>query len=66
MSEYKRKYRELDDETKQKISQTSKGKCKTAAHRQHLSRALQNYWKTVPSKFGTGNNSVKPSNNDGQ
>lgn len=61
MSEYKRKYRELDDDTKQKISQSSKGKPKSYSHRQHLSQALQDYWKTVPSR---GNNEVKSSNTD--
>ena len=64
--EYKRKYRELDDETKQKISNSNKGKSKSAMHRQHLSQALQNYWKSVPSRNGIDNNSVKPSNSDEQ
>ena len=66
MSEYKRKYRELDDDTKQKISQSSKGKPKSYSHRQHLSQALQDYWKSVPSRNGIDNNSVKPSNSDEQ
>lgn len=64
--EYKRKYRELDDEVRQKISQSTKGKRKSFSHRQHLSQALQDYWKTVPSRFGTDNNFVKPSNRDEQ
>lgn len=61
--EYKRKYRELNDEVKQKISQSTKGKRKSFSHRQHLSQALQDYWKTVPSR---GNNEVKSSNRDEQ
>lgn len=64
MSEYKRKYRELDDDTKQKISQSSKGKPKSYSHRQHLSQSLTDYWKTVPSRKGIDNNHVKPSNGD--
>ena len=64
--EHKRKYRELDDETKQKISQSSKGKPKSCSHRQHLSQALQDYWKSVPSRNGIDNNSVKPYNSDEQ
>lgn len=48
--ESKRQYRELSDETKQKISNSSKGKSKSFAHRQHLSQSLQRYWKTVPNK----------------
>lgn len=62
--EHKRKYRELDDSVKKKISQSSQGKRKSFSHRQHLSQALQDYWKTVPSNKGIDNNSVKPSNND--
>ncbi len=66
----KRQYRELDDEVKQKISQSSKGKPKSATHKQHLSQSLLRYWESVPSKqehltmqdylSGEKNNSVKP------
>lgn len=66
MSEYKRQFRELSDETKDKISKSSKGKRKSYSHRQHLSQALQDYWKSVPSRNGIDNNSVKPSNTDEQ
>ena len=66
MSEYKRQFRELSDETKDKISKSSKGKRKSYSHRQHLSQALKNYWDTVPSRNGIDNNSVKPSNTDEQ
>jgi len=48
--ESKRQYRELSDETKQKISNSSKGKSKSFAHRKHLSQSLQRYWETVPNK----------------
>ena len=64
MSEYKRQFRELSDETKDKISKSSKGKRKSYSHRQHLSQALQDYWKTVPSNKSIDNNSVKSSNID--
>ena len=56
----------LSNETKQKISQANKGKKKSAWHRQHLSQALQDYWKSVPSRNGIDNNSVKPYNSDEQ
>ena len=46
----KRQYRELDDSVKQKISQSTKGKAKTATHKQHLSQSLKKYWQGVPSK----------------
>ena len=50
MENRKRIYRELDAETKQKISVSSKGKAKSAAHKQHISQAMKKYWSTVPSK----------------
>lgn len=72
MTKYKRKYRELDDSVKQKISQSSKGKSKSIEHRRQLSIALQNYWSGVRSKneiigrqeYLTGE--PKPKNNDVQ
>lgn len=48
--ESKRQYRELSDETKQKISASSKGKSKSFAHRELLSQSLKNYWRTIPNK----------------
>ena len=72
--EYKRKNRELDDEVKQKISQSTKGKRKSFSPRQHLSQALTDYWKSVPSRgehltkqeylTGEKNNEVKSANPD--
>lgn len=50
MSKYKRKFRELEDSTKQKISKASKGKAKSVNHRQHLSQALIRYWQGVPRR----------------
>ena len=48
--EHKRKYRELDDEVKEKISQSTKGKAKTMAHRQQLSQSLKRYWEGIPHR----------------
>ena len=50
MEDRKRIYRELDAETKQKISVSSKGKAKTSSHKEHISQAMKKYWSTVPSK----------------
>lgn len=50
MENNKREYRELSDETKQKISNSSKGRPKSASHRQHISQSMTNYWKTIPNK----------------
>ena len=50
MEQRKRIYRELDADTKQKISRATVGKAKSAAHKQHISQAMKKYWSTVPSK----------------
>ncbi len=50
MENRKRVYRELSDETKAKISNSSKGKPKSASHKIHISQAMYDYWKTVPHK----------------
>ena len=50
MSEYKRQFRELEPETKQKISQANKGKKKSETHKQHISQGVLDYWKDVPNK----------------
>lgn len=47
---YKRQYRELDDRTKEKISAAAKGKHKAAAHKEHISQAMKDYWRQVPHK----------------
>ncbi len=59
MSEYKRQYRELDDETKRKISNSSKNKPKSAEHKMHISQAMTEYWRTVPHR-PCENNDVNP------
>lgn len=59
--EYKRKYREMSDETKAKISQSTKGKKKSANHRQHIASGLRKYWETVPNRpknNGTNTNTL--------
>ena len=49
MKTYKRKYRELDDEVKKRISQSCK-KEKSSLHKQRLSQSLKNYWMGVRSR----------------
>lgn len=58
---YKRQYRELDDDTKQKISQSLTGKNKSFTHAQNISQGLKDYWKTVPSQ----NKRVEPEKANG-
>ena len=53
--EYKRKYREMDDATKAKISQSLKGRSKSFSHVENIKQGLRNYWKSVPNK-PTGEN----------
>lgn len=50
MKGYKRKYRELSANTKQKISATLRGKQNSSTHRANISKGLKNYWKDVPSR----------------
>lgn len=50
MTDYKRKYRELDDEVKKKISASTKGRRKSFWHRQHIQQAMLDYWQTVPHR----------------
>ena len=48
----KRKYRELSEETKKKISRALRGRCKSAAHIQAISDAMKKYWETIPKMRG--------------
>ncbi|MGYP000274278823 len=50
MENTKREYRDLSDETKQKISASTKGKQKSASHKIHISQAMLKYWQGIPSK----------------
>lgn len=45
-----RKFRELSDETKEKISQSMRGKSKSFSHRERISNGLKAYWQTIPNK----------------
>ena len=48
--EYKRQYRQLSDATKQKISQSLKGRSKSMSHVENIKNGLKNYWQTVPNR----------------
>ena len=45
-----RLYRNLNDSTKMKISQSLKGRSKTEDHKQAIAQGLSNYWKHIPNK----------------
>lgn len=53
MKNYKRKWRELTDQHREKIAQATTNKPKSVEHRQHLSQALKDYWRTVPHRPGS-------------
>ena len=46
---FKRKYRERDEITKLKISNSLRNRKKSASHCQAISHGLKSYWETVPS-----------------
>ena len=55
---YKRQYRELSQETKDKISNAQKNKKKSADHKLHISQSMTKYWQSVPNKPINDNNSI--------
>lgn len=61
---YKRKYRQLDDETKQKISASTQGKPKSQSHIEHIRQGMLQYWRTVPDKEDTQWNNVDNDDNN--
>lgn len=56
--QFKRQYREQSQATKDKISQSMRGRAKSYMHRQHLSTALATYWEGVPSKNNDTNTNL--------
>lgn len=52
--QYKRRYREMDDLTKRKISQSLKGRSKTPTHCQAISDGLKKAWEQIPSRTADG------------
>ena len=59
-----RKYRELKDDTKQRISQSLKGRGLTDNHKQAISDGMRAYWSTIPNKPNNENNESKNLFND--
>ena len=52
-----RKFRELNDDTKQRISQALKGRGLTDNHKQAISDGMRAYWSTIPNKTSENNES---------
>ena len=61
MKDYKRKFRERDEITKMKISNSLRNRSKSESHRQAISKGLKNYWEGIPSQ----NNAKENSQNNG-
>lgn len=53
--QFKRKFRERDEITKQKISNSLKNRSKSSRHCQAISDGLKAYWKSVSSKYNNNN-----------
>lgn len=53
---YKRQYRQLDDATKQKISQSLKNRSKSMSHKERIRNGMREYWKGIPNKPIDGGN----------
>lgn len=58
---FKRQYRECDEITKMKISNSLRNRKKSASHCQAISKGLKTYWEGVPSQ----NNAKENSPNNG-
>ena len=50
MATGKRQFRDMEDDVKQKISQSLKNRGKSSEHAQKISDSMKRYWKTVPPK----------------
>ena len=55
---YKRKYRERDELTKMKISNSLRNRSKRAEHCRAISQGLKNYWEGVPSQNNCDRNDL--------
>ena len=62
--EYKRHYRDLNDEVKQKISNATRGKAKSSAHKEHIRQGMLKYWSGVEWRDQSHNNNETNTNNN--
>lgn len=51
---YKRQWRELSDEHKERIRQSSLNKRLSSVHKQHIAQGMKDYWEGVPHKPNEG------------
>ncbi len=57
----KRQFRQLNDDTKQRISQGLKNRTLSDSHKQAISNGMRAYWSTILNKPNGGNNEIKNS-----
>ena len=50
MKQYKRQYRQLSDETKNKISTSTRNKPKSEIHKKHIQQSMLSYWRSVKDR----------------
>lgn len=50
MKQYKRQYRQLSDETKNRISTSTKNKPKSEIHKRRIQQSMLDYWRTVKDR----------------
>lgn len=50
MKQYKRQYRQLSDETKNRISTSTKNKPKSEMHKRRIQQSMLDYWRTVKDR----------------
>ena len=60
----KRLYRDLDDMTKRKISQSLTGRSMSDTHRQAISDAMKAYWAKIPYRPNENNDSKIDNENE--
>ena len=46
----KREFRELEQDVKMKIGNSLRNKSKSPTHRNNISKAMVDYWKSIPNK----------------
>lgn len=60
----KRQYRNLRDDTKQRIAQKLRGRSFSDSHKQAISDAMKAYWATIPYHPTENNESEEPLKNE--
>lgn len=56
--QYKRVDRQVSPETRQKISQSLKGRSKSYSHRTHIAQGVKNYWEQIPRGEDNGSTTI--------